>query len=306
MADLDDESSQSAKKKSIESNTEKAWHILLKRLLKHVQAEKAQKESTESWRDFLESIQIYNEKASNTRYRASLTYHFNRNALESFFQKIDVHPATAWGEHILLIPFYEKEGMIMLSRGGNDDPFKPFSEGALNNLGLLQFETIPKNLDAQEKVPSFEELISKKETALALAKKHHAGEIMLLLCSEDGQSIKIYPKLLENKNHTQIINIPEDSSQEKEIIHFLRSYDAAWKEKEIREPSPKNIFKATFPIRSLHHAQHLLESLQSFHGVETVTLLSESCHEITLEIIGRVTAEWIKEKVAKNQQKWNT
>ena len=131
--DVTDKTASSARKKALAIGERKAFDMLLKRLTMRIDYHRLPDLDAEKISTFIQDFGVTEEKNSEIRYLANLTYRFKPNAIRDLLRDSEVQFAETISKPILVLPVYQLAGAAYLW----DNP-NPWRDSWLSKLGILK------------------------------------------------------------------------------------------------------------------------------------------------------------------------
>ena len=131
--DVTDQTASAARKKALAIGEKKAFDILLKRLTLRIDHERLPILNAENIATFIQDFEVSNEKNSEIRYLAYLTYRFKPNDIRYLLRDNKIKFAETISKPILVLPVYQTAGAVYLWDNPNQ-----WREAWLSNLGMVK------------------------------------------------------------------------------------------------------------------------------------------------------------------------
>jgi len=131
--DVTDKTASSARKKALAIGERKAFDMLLKRLTLRIDYHRLPDLDAEKISTFIQDFGVTEEKNSEIRYLANLTYRFKPNVIRDLLRDSEVQFAETISKPILVLPVYQLAGAAYLW----DNP-NPWRDSWLSKLGILK------------------------------------------------------------------------------------------------------------------------------------------------------------------------
>ena len=131
--DVTDKTASSARKKALAIGERKAFDMLLKRLTLRIDYHRLPDLDAEKISTFIQDFGVTEEKNSEIRYLANLTYRFKPNVIRDLLRDSEVQFAETISKPILVLPVYQLAGAAYLW----DNP-NPWRDSWLSKFGILK------------------------------------------------------------------------------------------------------------------------------------------------------------------------
>ena len=131
--DVTDKTASAARKKALAIGERKAFDMLLKRLTLRIDYHRLPDLDAEKISTFIQDFGVTEEKNSEIRYLANLTYRFKPNVIRDLLRDSEVQFAETISKPILVLPVYQLAGAAYLW----DNP-NPWRDSWLSKFGILK------------------------------------------------------------------------------------------------------------------------------------------------------------------------
>ena len=112
--DITSTSTSKAKEIALLTAQEKGFNNLMKKMLLETEYQKIKDIEAERIQEFVEAIEIQNEKTAPERYIGNLTIIFNENKILNFFNKNNIKFTSVKSKPLLILPIYKFAGVTYL------------------------------------------------------------------------------------------------------------------------------------------------------------------------------------------------
>lgn len=305
-----------AKKKGFSAESQKAWDILLNRLLLTKDQAIVKSYIGNQFKKYLESINIRHEKSGATRYVADLNFHFNQEKLKKLFQKLNIIPSERLGPKLLVLPLYRSENRFSLWEENNH--WLTVWQNKEAGKTLLQFIAPLGDLEDQTLLPLEKALVSNKEALQSIVNRYEADDIAFVLVEEEivtpeadqdatkqkTYKVMIYPNALQDNTQMYAETLHVDTPTEdivenlthiqKKLVHY---FIESWKQKNIAQSEQKNTIKETYYLPSLAQQLSLVERLKNIEQIDKISIVNQGRQKITLEIFFQGSYNQLKQTI---------
>ena len=131
--DVTAKTASAARKKALEKGEKEAFNLLLKRLTMRIDHNRLPVLDPEQVSTYVKDFNVTNEKNSEIRYLANLTYRFKPNDIRLLLRDNEIQFAETISKPTLVLPVYQIAGAVFLW----DDP-NPWREAWLNEPKLIK------------------------------------------------------------------------------------------------------------------------------------------------------------------------
>ena len=135
--DVTAKTASAARKKALEKGEKQAFNLLLKRLTMRIDHNRLPVLDPEQVSTYVKDFNVTNEKNSEVRYLANLTYRFKPNDIRLLLRDNEIQFAETISKPTLVLPVYQIAGAVFLW----DDP-NPWREAWLNDQSIGYFPNI--------------------------------------------------------------------------------------------------------------------------------------------------------------------
>ncbi len=293
-----------ARKEALSVGEKEAFNSLLRRLTMRIDHNRLPKLNAEEISPYVQDFGISNEKNSQIRYLADLTFRFKPGDIRQLLRENEVGFAETISKPLLILPIYQVAGAVSLWDNPNSwreawieasklkkakiktrmSGLVPmvFGKGDLTDISLMSAELAVKG---------------DKQRILAIAKRHKVSTVLVVFASlgSTGQGLKVLDitvsRYSQNKSEklyaTQIRAIKDEgvgallSRSANELIFIIEDL---WKAENLLRYDSVGVIAAVLPIKGLKEWVHAKKRFEKIAVIERIDLILFSRTEVRLNI----------------------
>jgi hypothetical protein len=182
--DVTDRSANRAKTLAFSEAENRAFAILLNKLLPQENIEQVVLPEGQTISNYVSGIEVVSERNSKTRYLATLNVSFNSTSMRELFGSLNIAYSEISAPPTLLLPIYDKSGVPVLW-GDDNKTLTAFKEFGDKN-SLVQF-ILPKGTFRERFQLQANDIVQRRniERLEEFRKVYNAQRIMILLVNDD-------------------------------------------------------------------------------------------------------------------------
>jgi hypothetical protein len=143
--DVTAKTASAARRKALAEGEKAAFKLLLKRLTRRIDHKRLPEMAGDKISGYVRDFSVSNEKNSQVRYLANLTYRFKPHAIRQFLRDSEIPFAETLSKSVLLLPVYQVAGAVAL--WDNPNPWRKAWEDRFKGEG------VPKTKQSAKLVP---------------------------------------------------------------------------------------------------------------------------------------------------------
>ena len=323
--DVTDKTASVARKKALAIGEKKAFEILLKRLTLRIDHDSLPVLDSKEISTYVQDFGITDEKNSEIRYLAYLTYRFKPNDIRFLLRDNDVQFAETISKPILILPVYKLAGAVFLW----DDP-NPWRDAWLNNFGSANpkmksqlFGLVPiifGNGDLNDIATISAELAVKGDmkSLTAITKKYNVDKTLVAFSSFRSTTrgmpmvaVRVFEYNKESQKHLFSMQIKANNNEDiKTLLDRVTRETAVqieelWKVDNLLKFERIGVMAVTYPIGALEEWVDAKRRLMKVAVIENIELVIFSRQEVRFNIHFIGEAEQLKLALAQLDMELN-
>ena len=323
--DVTDKTASVARKKALAIGEKKAFEILLKRLTLRIDHDSLPVLDSKEISTYVQDFGITDEKNSEIRYLAYLTYRFKPNDIRFLLRDNDVQFAETISKPILILPVYKLAGAVFLW----DDP-NPWRDAWLNNFGSTNpkmrsqlFGLVPiifGNGDLNDIATISAELAVKGDmkSLTAITKKYNVDKTLVAFSSFRSTTrgmpmvaVRVFEYNKDAQKHLFSLQIKANNNEDiKTLLDRVTRETAVqieelWKVDNLLKFERIGVMAVTYPIRALEEWVDAKRRLMKVAVIENIELVIFSRKEVRFNIHFIGEAEQLKLALAQLDMELN-
>ena len=323
--DVTDKTASVARKKALAIGEKKAFEILLKRLTLRIDHDSLPVLDSKEISTYVQDFGITDEKNSEIRYLAYLTYRFKPNDIRFLLRDNDVQFAETISKPILILPVYKLAGAVFLW----DDP-NPWRDAWLNNFGptnpklksqlLGLVPIIFGNGDLNDIATISAELAVKGDmkSLTAITKKYNVDKTLVAFSSFRSTTrgmpmvaVRVFEYNKESQKHLFSMQIKANNNEDiKTLLDRVTRETAVqieelWKVDNLLKFERIGVMAVTYPIGALEEWVDAKRRLMKVAVIENIELVIFSRKEVRFNIHFIGEAEQLKLALAQLDMELN-
>ena len=295
--DVTAKTASAARKEALAFGEKEAFNLLLKRLTMRIDHSRLPKLGAEEIASYVQDFGVSNEKTSQIRYLADLTFRFKPEDIRQLLRENEVVFAETISKPSLILPVYQVAGAVSLWDNPNswreawiktpkikEATMVPmvFGKGDLTDISLMSAELAVKG---------------DKQRILSLAERHKVRTVLVVLASlgSTGQGLKVLDVtvLRYGQNNSEKLYATQIRAKKDEGIGALLSRSAneiisiiedLWKAKNLLRFESVGVIAAVLPIKSLKEWVDAKKRFDKVAVIESIDLVLFSRTEVRLNI----------------------
>lgn len=323
--DVTDKTASVARKKALAIGEKKAFEILLKRLTLRIDHDSLPVLDSKEISTYVQDFGITDEKNSEIRYLAYLTYRFKPNDIRFLLRDNDVQFAETISKPILILPVYKLAGAVFLW----DDP-NPWRDAWLNNFGSTNpkmksqlFGLVPiifGNGDLNDIATISAELAVKGDmkSLTAITKKYNVDKTLVAFSSFRSTTsgmpmvaVRVFEYNKDSQKHLFSMQIKANNNEDiKTLLDRVTKETAVqieelWKVDNLLKFERIGVMAVTYPIGALEEWVDAKRRLMKVAVIENIELVIFSRKEVRFNIHFIGEAEQLKLALAQLDMELN-
>ena len=302
--DVTDKTASVARKKALAIGEKKAFEILLKRLTLRIDHDSLPVLDSKEISAYVQDFGITDEKNSEIRYLAYLTYRFKPNDIRFLLRDNNVQFAETISKPILILPVYKLAGAVFLW----DDP-NPWRDAWLNNFGSTNpkmksqlFGLVPiifGNGDLNDIATISAELAVKGDmkSLTAITKKYNVDKTLVAFSSFRSTTsgmpmvaVRVFEYNKDSQKHLFSIQIKANNNEDLKTLLDRVTRETAvqieelWKVDNLLKFERIGVMAVTYPIGALEEWVDAKRRLMKVAVIENIELVIFSRKEVRFNI----------------------
>ena len=302
--DVTDKTASVARKKALAIGEKKAFEILLKRLTLRIDHDSLPVLDSKEISAYVQDFGITDEKNSEIRYLAYLTYRFKPNDIRFLLRDNNVQFAETISKPILILPVYKLAGAVFLW----DDP-NPWRDAWLNNFGSTNpkmksqlFGLVPiifGNGDLNDIATISAELAVKGDmkSLTAITKKYNVDKTLVAFSSFRSTTsgmpmvaVRVFEYNKDAQKHLFSLQIKANNNEDiKTLLDRVTRETAVqieelWKVDNLLKFERIGVMAVTYPIGALEEWVDAKRRLMKVAVIENIELVIFSRKEVRFNI----------------------
>ena len=302
--DVTAKTASAARKKALAKGEKKAFNFLLKRLTMRIDHQRLPILDPKQISTFIKDFGVANEKNSEIRYLADLTYRFKPNEIRLLLRDNEIQFAETISKPILVLPVYQLAGAVFLW----DDP-NPWREAMLGKpqtintkirkraAGLVPLIFGKGNLGDIATISAELAVKGDMQSLLAIANNYKVSKIFVIIASlrstpKGMPTLKVQVLQYGLDSSEQVFSIQIRANELENIDALLRrsatevtaKIEELWKAENLLKFENLGVVAAIFPINSLSEWVDAKRRLVKVAVIENVELVIFSRKEVRLNI----------------------
>jgi hypothetical protein len=284
---------QAAKEQAVGQAQALALRQLLERLTAPADhAHLPQADAVQYVRDFT----VDQERASSTRYLASLTVRFNAIAVKRLLQGAGISFAEARARGIVIVPVYKAQGADRAVLWDDPNPWRS-AWAALGNGGLVPLTVPAGDLADVQAITADQALAQSAEAIRAIGTLHQSPDVLVAAAaaSANGKAIDVMlmaepgtPKPFDSQSYPLNDGESQDAALKRAARDISRALDERYKQPNLLKFDQKGTISALVPLTGLSDWLSVRERLARVSQVRRWELVSLSRVEaaLILHVVG--------------------
>jgi len=302
--DVTDKTASAARKKALSRGENTAFNLLLERLTLRIDHKRLPVLNSKQISTYVKDFAVKNEKNSEIRYLADLTFRFKPDDIRKLLRDNDIQFAETISKPILVLPVYQLAGAVFLW----DDP-NPWREAWIGNVGITKTR---KRMRASGLVPMVfgdgdlgdiaaisAELAIKGDAQrlLAIAKKYKVAKTLVIFANLSSTlqgtpvlKIRVSKYGKDTVRHVFSMQIKANKMEtigvliERSANEVNAKIEELWKSDNLLKFEDIGVVAVSYPINKLGEWVDLKSRLKKVAVIENIELVIFSRSEVRLNI----------------------
>ncbi len=290
----------------------RAMQKLLTRLLPREELARIRPLKADQIVEFVTDFEVADERTSNVRYLAKLTFRFKPDSVRTLLRANDLVYAEAPGKPVLVLPVFGPAGEARLWRGTN--PWRQIWSSRRPADGLVPLVVPLGDLADVASIDAEQTLAGEGERLSRLARRYGADDILisqavLLDDRETGRArLQIGTSRLGSEAHqTRVDDYWQEPGETLEALWKRAADDIdqrvqeSWKQGHLFRPGAQRRMTVTVPVRKLGDWLEVKRRLKTITFVERSEISSLSRDKTEIEIVFVGDEEQLAAALARRQ-----
>jgi len=308
--DVTAKTASAARQKALEKGEKEAFNLLLKRLTMRIDYKRLPILDSKQISTYIQDFSVTNEKNSEIRYLADLTYRFKPSDIRLLLRDNEIQFAETISKPILVLPVYQLAGAVFLW----DDP-NPWRDALLGKPKIIKTKMRKRvsglvplvfgngNLSDIATISAELAVKGDVQSLIAIANKYKVGKALVILARLRSTpqgipilKVRVLKYGLDSRRHVFSMQIRANKLENVSALLYRSATEVTakieelWKAENLLKFENMSVVAAIFPINSLAEWVDAKRRLVKVAVIENVELVIFSRTEVRLNIhfIGEV------------------
>jgi hypothetical protein len=308
--DVTAKTASAARQKALEKGEKEAFNLLLKRLTMRIDYKRLPILDSKQISTYIQDFNVTNEKNSEIRYLADLTYRFKPSDIRLLLRDNEIQFAETISKPILVLPVYQLAGAVFLW----DDP-NPWRDALLGKPKIIKTKMRKRvsglvplvfgngNLSDIATISAELAVKGDVQSLIAIANKYKVGKALVILARLRSTpqgipilKVRVLKYGIDSRRHVFSMQIRANKLENVSALLYRSATEVTakieelWKAENLLKFENMSVVAATFPINSLAEWVDAKRRLVKVAVIENVELVIFSRTEVRLNIhfIGEV------------------
>lgn len=285
-----------ARKQAIANGEVIAFRLLLERLTLQADFENLPFLERDEIDQFVQDFSVDNEKTSNVRYLADLSFRFKRKEIRQLLTDYDLPFAETPSKPVLILPVYQAAGAVGLWDDPN--PWRDAWGTSQSNMGLVPKVLPVGDLGDIGAIGALQAVEGDRQSVAVIADRYKVSDVIVTVASLDLDPVTLRNKLTVkvHRNGIDLETVEETVSllqrQQESLKSLFRRatrdveiiIEDQWKLENLLQFDQLGVMAVVVPIDDLHHWLRLNNKLKEIAVIRRAEIVLMTRDEIRINI----------------------